>query len=335
MIDYSLLLKLTTPQATKVKGLTFRKEVIYVGTFSAPQPDGSRQTFSVDKADLEHWRKSVELQLENGILVDVPIGHTTNPEASRGKVVGAEVDKNSRGEDALFLHIEFADAQAAKLAKTTQVSIFSPPSWTDGTGKTYTRPLRHVALTQQPVIPKLDAFTLIASLEGDFNTMDALKAICDAVGIEYSDTDDEATLQQLIIDAFNEGADEDPTEGEDPELDQELGDEDPLLEDEEDEEEETALSLSLGVRKQLIEGRKARIGLLLSERRITPAQHKHLTGKYCGTTLKLSDDFDSVVKTLSLGDQRHTGSRTGAQLPKNGDNPLRADAERRAKSQKG
>lgn len=333
MIDYSYYLRLTTPAAKQVKGLTFRKEVIYVGTFFAPQPDGTRQKFSVELADLKRWKQSVDLQLERGVLIDVPKGHTTDPEASKGKVVGATVDKNSRGEDALFLDIQFADAESAKLAKTTQVSIFSPPEWQDGLGNTYSRPIRHVALTQQPVIPKLDAFTLIASLDEGSDQMNLLQQICDQIGIPYEPDADDQTLADLIVAAFNEGAepegDEELPEDDMP-ADEELSDDEPVLEDEE--EEDTALSLSLPVRRQIIAGRTARVDLLLSQQKITPAQGKQLKAKFCGNSLSLSDSFDSTMDVLALSEPRKTGSRTGAQLHQGSSlttNPLLKDAERR------
>jgi hypothetical protein len=344
MIDYSYYLKLTTPHATKVSGLTFRKEVIYVGTFFAPQPDGTRQKFSVELSDLNRWKQSVELQLERGVLIDVPKGHTTDPDASKGAVVGAVVEKNSRGEPALFLDIKFADAEAAKLAKTTQVSIFSPPSWQDGLGNMYSRPIRHVALTQQPVIPKLDAFTLIASLDERSDNMELLQQICDQIGISYSPEDDEQALSDLIIGAFNEGAepddDEMPADDEEPmdePMDEELSEDDIVEEDDEEEamlSHRRSLSLSLPARRAIKAGREARVSLLLSERKITPAQAKHLKTKHCGSAFSLSDNFDDTVETLALSEPRHTGSRTGAQLRKESgleSNPLVADAARRAK----
>jgi hypothetical protein len=335
MIDYSYYLRLTTPAAEKVKGLTFRKEVIYVGTFFAPQSDGTRQKFNVELADLNRWKQSVDLQLERGVLIDVPKGHTTDPDASKGKVVGAIVEKNSRGEHALFLDIQFADAESAKLAKTTQVSIFSPPEWQDGLGNTYSRPIRHVALTQQPVIPKLDAFTLIASLDEGSDQMNLLQQICDEIGIPYEPDADDQTLADAIIAAFNEGADPEGDEElleDDMPADEELSEDDLIVEDEE-EEEDTVLSLSLPVRRQVAAGRTARVDLLLSQNKITPAQGKQLKSKFCGNTLSLSDSFDSTMEVLALSESRKTGSRTSAQL-QNGSslttNPLLKDADRRA-----
>lgn len=332
MIDPNLYFQCDT-EPGKGSGLKFRKEAIYVGTFFAPSPDGSRQKFSVTEDDLKHWKKSIDLQLSRGILVDVPIGHTTAPEASRGKVVGASVDINSRGQAALFLDIEFADEKAAQLAKTTQVSIYSPPSWTDGLGNTYDRPVRHVALTQQPVIPKLDAFTLIASLDEGTNSMEFLTQIAEAIGLEVAEDMDEAALTQAILDAIT-SSDEDP-EMEDEELPAEdeelpLEDEDPMLDDEEEDDEQV---MSLSMAREVALGRKARIGLLLSQAKITPAQAKALEKRFCVTgkgVLALSNDFDAAIDLMSLSEPRRTGSRTGAQLGKS-TNVLLADAEARAK----
>ena len=314
MLDYNLIIQCTTEEA-KGDGLKFRKEAIYVGTFYAPTPEGGRQKFDVTEKDLKDWKASIDLQLSRGILVDVPIGHTTSPEASRGKVVGAEVAVNSRNEPALFLDIEFADEKAAQLAKTTQVSIFSPPSWTDGLGNTYSRPVRHVALTQQPVIPNLDAFTLIASLDEGTNSMEFLTQIAEAIGLEVDPDADEATLTQSILDAIT--SEEEPA------------DEEPPMDEMPPEEE----MMSLSFRTEVSKGRKARVGLLLSQRRITPAQAKALESKYCAPTkgaLSLSHDFDSTLDMLALSEPRQSGSRTAAQLTP-GTNALLADAEARAK----
>lgn len=316
MLDYNLIIQCTTEEA-KGEGLKFRKEAIYVGTFYAPTPEGGRQKFDVTEKDLKQWKDSIELQLSRGILVDVPIGHTTSPEASRGKVVGAEVALNSRKESALFLDIEFADEKAAQLAKTTQVSIFSPPSWTDGLGNTYSRPVRHVALTQQPVIPNLDAFTLIASLDEGTNSMEFLTQIAEAIGLEVDPDADEATLTQSILDAIT--SEEEPTDEELPPEDEALPPEDEMM--------------SLSFATEVSKGRKARVGLLLSQRRITPAQAKALETKYCAPTkgaLSLSHDFDSTLDMLALSEPRQSGSRTAAQLTP-GTNALLADAESRAK----
>lgn len=337
MLDPNLIISLKTDPA-KGKGLRFKKEAIYVGEFFAPQPDGGKQKFSVTKADLDHWKRSIDLQIERGIRVDVPSGHVTDPEASRGEVVAAEVGKDSQGRDALFVDIEFADDEAARMAKTAEVSIFSPPSWEDGLGNTYSRPIRHVALTQQPVIPSLDAFTLVASLDEKVSPMEFLAQIAEALGLP-AEAEDEATLTQQILDAIGSGDDEvdddaeladDEDFDEDEDMDFEFEDE------EEDDEEELSFSMSPTVKKQIAEGRKAQIALLLSKGQITPAQAKALAKKHCALDgLALSSDaFDEAVELLALSAPRQSGSRTGAQLHKQSGSmsPLEADADRRAKA---
>jgi hypothetical protein len=341
-IDYNLIISLKTDEATG-RGLRFRKEAIYVGEFFAPQPDGGKQQFTVTKADLEHWRDSINLQLDRGIRVDVPSGHTTESEASRGQVVAADVGKDSQGRDALFVDIEFADKEAARMAKTAEVSIFSPPSWEDGLGNTYSRPIRHVALTQQPVIPNLDAFTLVASLDEKVSSMEFLTQIAQALGLEV-DAEDEATLTQQILEAIS--PEEDDMEDDETELEDmvEEDEDDDELEfefeedsDEDENEDELSFSLPASAKAEIVAGRKARIDLLLSKGQITPAQAKALAKKHCVTTgLVLSSDaFDEAIELLSLSSPRKTGSRTGAQISRGSQrlSPLEADAERRAKSQ--
>lgn len=329
MIDKNYIFRLAKTDEKPIKGLTWEKEVIYVGSFVAPQPDGSSQKFSVSEDDLKHWKQSIELQLSRGIRIDLPLGHTTNPEASRGKIVGADVRENSRGLPSLWVTVEFADEKAAELAKTAEVSLYSPPSWQDGFGNTYSRPIRHVALTQQPVISNLDAFTLIASLDEGSQSMDYLMQIADAIGLEAVDGEDEAALTQRILDAIT--AEEDP---------EDTGEDDPMLDGEDLGEDlgeggDPTMDMSFSHR-EVLEGRKARVALLLSQGKITPAQQKKLESTYCAKgSLALSNEFDSAIQVLSLSESRKPGSRTGAQLSKTDGptlSPLVADAERRAKA---
>lgn len=335
MIDKPLYISLKSNESgAEGSGLTWSKEVIYTGTFYAPQADGSSVKFSVALEDLQKWKESIDLQLERGVRVDVPVSHTTNPEASRGKVISAEVRKDSKDRDSLWVTIEFADEQGAKLAKTTDVSLYSPPSWKDGLGNVYSRPIRHVALTQQPVIADLDAFTLVASLDEGSTSMDFLMQIAQAIGLEPVDGEDEAALTDRILSAItSEETDEDMGDGMDDMDDMEDMGEDPGLDVEGGGGMDDA-AMSLSFQREVIEGRKSRLELLLSQGRINPAQKARVEAKYCVRGgLKLSNEFDSTIATLSLSEPRRTGSRTGAQLPHGTQlDPLGADVARRSKT---
>ena len=316
MIDRNLYISLkSTDSDTEGAGLKWSKEVIYTGTFFAPQADGTSIKFSVTREDLDKWKQSIDLQLERGVRVDVPISHTTNPEASRGRVISAEVKPDSKDRESLWVTIEFADEKAAQLAKTTDVSLYSPPSWKDGLGNTYSRPIRHVALTQQPVIADLDAFTLVASLDEGSQPMDYLMQIADAIGLEAVDGEDEAALTARILEAIQSEETEEPEMEDMPEDMPEEG-------------------MSLSFKQELLAGRRSRIALLLSEGRINHAQRRLLEDEFCAKrSIKRSREFDHAITALSLSEPRRTGSRTGAQLPRETAlDPLSADADRRAKN---
>jgi hypothetical protein len=53
---------------------------------------------------------------------------------------------------------KFADAESAKLAKRSNVSLFSPAERAIG-GKVYQRPITHVSFTNYPVVRGLEGFT--------------------------------------------------------------------------------------------------------------------------------------------------------------------------------
>lgn len=136
----------------------YRKELIHVGEYAKGQ-----QHFMVDEALLSHWHKTSSQMLADGVRIPVPLEHTNNPEKNRGHVIGTELGTNREGIPALFSRIQFRDAEAAKLALTADVSIYVPPEFVSGNKKRYVRPIRHVALTDYPVIPGLDGFEVIVA----------------------------------------------------------------------------------------------------------------------------------------------------------------------------
>ena len=148
-------------------GLTFRKELIYANlpgeSFKKKTADHD-QEFTVDEDRLDHWCNVGNTMLHNGVKVPVPLKHTDEPEKNRGQVLRFERGTNEEGREALFGVIKFRDEEAAKLAASTDVSIFVPdkPVY-DGFGNEYVQPIRHVCCTDYPVIPKLGGFEAIAA----------------------------------------------------------------------------------------------------------------------------------------------------------------------------
>lgn len=142
------------------QSLVFEKEHAYVGDFST----GDAQ-FTLDASALTHIANETNKYISAGNEVNLPIEHTDDPEKNRGRAFDFSVRIDSNGRTGLFSKVEFRDDESAVLAKTAKTSIFCPSEYTDGKGTKYIRPVRHVALTDYPVIPGLEGFKpIVASL---------------------------------------------------------------------------------------------------------------------------------------------------------------------------
>ena len=161
------------------QSLVYKKEMIPVGTF---KKDGYQWT--VTEPLLQHWKKTEDRFQEKGITTPVPLEHSFDPQATRGESLGYVVEQNSKGVPALFGYLKFADDEAAKLAKTANVSVFVPPEWSDGHGEHYVRPIKHVALTAYPIIPGLGKFQAIAASFVEGNPDMSIIAIAQQLGIQ-------------------------------------------------------------------------------------------------------------------------------------------------------
>lgn len=150
--------------------LISRKELAYPGEFVKLDENNEVQfELPVDEALLEHWVRTFNQMHQDGIPVPVPIGHTNSPEARRGTVVRMAVEPsehpNRVGQPALFCYVRWAKPEYKEQFKESDVSLFMPHQFTSGIGKTYHRPIRHVAITDYPVVPALGKFTDMASPE--------------------------------------------------------------------------------------------------------------------------------------------------------------------------
>jgi len=133
----------------------FRKELIRVGHYIKAHDN---LDFEVTREALDHWVLSFNKMREAGVRVPVPVGHTENPEANRGWV-----HEMTREGDSLYGVIELVGTDAIAMAGRTDVSIYSPSLYVDGQGNQYVRPITHVALCTDPVVPGLDGFQAIAA----------------------------------------------------------------------------------------------------------------------------------------------------------------------------
>jgi hypothetical protein len=145
---------------------TYVKDLIRVGEWVMPQ---SGVKFSVTNEDLDHWVKTFETMQAAGVKVHVPSGHTDDADKNRGWVLAM-----FRDGDVLKGQLKIIGEDAIAAAVRNEVSIYVPPTLTDGKGNTYERPIAHVALTPTPVISGQGGWVPIAASNTQHNTRAAL-----------------------------------------------------------------------------------------------------------------------------------------------------------------
>lgn len=307
------------------KPLRYWKELIYAGDFVKKTAEESI-SFSVDSQAINYWVNTFREMLSAGVEVPVPLEHTDQPDKRRGTVVDMKAGQNDKGLPALFGLIEFADEEAAKLAKTANVSIFVDNEFTTGTGRTFSRAIRHVALTDYPVIPGLGKFQSIAasfqqSQPEKGNQKMVLRKLADLLKIDSKITD-EKELETAISGAIgallkkvDAAASNPPTNGETkPDANPPANPPAPAPANP-----PTISASLLGV---LRDNRGMKLSALVAEGRITPAVRDELAAQYCSEgVLKLSltpgappDNFDVVIAALGKNEPVLSfKEKTGAQ----------------------
>ncbi len=293
----------------------FLKELIYVGNFSKPGSKGAEPLrFSVDEPLLVHWKKTHGEMLANGVQVPTPLEHTVDPEKNRGQIVGMELGRNDKGLPALFGRFKFRDAEAAKLAKSTDVSIYVPPEQADGKGNVYKHPISHVAFTNYPVIPALGKFQAIAaSLETGDPTVNPIQTLATQLGLSIDGVSDEDLTKQCFdvftkLKAKSEGPGADVTPGTGG------GDKNPI-----------PPGMAASFTRLLKENREAKLDALVRGDGkvgfITKATRDELAKTHCddkALALSLSSDgadeaFDSLCEALKKNIAVRYGEQTGSQ----------------------
>jgi hypothetical protein len=219
----------------------YKKELIYPGKFIKKDEDGDVEfDLPVNEKLIDHWVATFNQMKKNGIEVPLPIEHTSNPARRRGTVVKLAKEFNpKRGANSLYCYVTFRDKESESMAKTAQVSLYAPPSFIDGKGRKYSRPIRHVALTDYPLIPGLGEFEIAAShrslknrtlvLSHEGSSAMTVHELADRLGIDVDEDMDDDTLESSFRAAMDGDMDED-----DEDFDAEFED-DGLEDDEEDE----------------------------------------------------------------------------------------------------
>ena len=296
------------------------KEVIYEGEFTKEGCSfngGEDVEFSVTPELIDHWVSTSEQMRSKGIEQPLYLSaaHDEAECTKSGKVSDAFRDKNDRGEEALFLVFDLDDGVDDSVLEGRDVSVFAEPYY-----KGYDYPLRHVALTPDPVIPNLSGFTTIAASLTKVDGDKEMKALAKALGIEFSESSTDQEVVALITKAFN------------------------ALKAAKKEPEKPKIAASLS--RMAIEARNSKIDALCGgdSPKITPAVAKKLKEKYCtedAVTLALSneesgaidsDGFEAVILALSENEPiLSTKEKTKGQVSlKAEDNPMVAAAQKRA-----
>lgn len=295
--------------------LVFEKEHAYVGEFVMNAGKPNERKFELTEESIIHMAKEGQRYIDNGNLSTLPLEHTTDPEKNRGKNTKWYAKHDSKGRLGLFSITEFRDEESAKLAKSTQTSIYAPPTYTDGKGVQYTYPVRHVALTTVPVIPGLDGFTPIAAslvqpIKKEDSSM-AMKDLAGKIGLQLSEEviKDDAKAADAIALEFSQLSESKKT------VEKEFADyklANPAK--------TSPVKVSKAQVAMLKENRELKLSQLVESGRITPAVKKNLEAVFCGDKgleLCLSEDrednFNEIISALKENDPIKLSENTGPQ----------------------
>lgn len=322
---YAWSLDMPATPAMELGGTRFRKELIHVGKF---QKDGV--VHDVDEALLDHWNTTFKVFSDRGIEVPLPNGHTVDPEAKRGKIVGMERGKNSKGQEALFGIVDFKTAELANQLKDSQVSIFVPPSSEDSDGNKYHRPITHVAITDYPVVRNLDGFeVLAASLVEEGVLSMSLRTLAEALKIDGDDARDDVAIESRIKSLFSD------LKAEIKELKAKA--KEPPAKPE-------PVPVAASHLEMLADNRSLKLDRLVSTGKLTPAARKKIEERWCSKdalTLAFSNDtaddgfnavlavFDANEPVIAFGENTSRQTLTDPSVTDPAKNPLLRNAKAR------
>lgn len=185
----------------------YRKQVAYVGQFGQYDHSTGKlvsQPVPITKAEIDHWAQSVKEQVADGVKIPMQKTHspTTSVEEAYGYIVDAETGPDEKGRYSLFLVCEFGDEKKAEVATVADCSIYQPPSYTNGVGKMYARPIRHLMLTTAATIPDMGKFIALSLIPEGKTMNEFLKQLAIALGIVVEDNADDASVSALITAAY-------------------------------------------------------------------------------------------------------------------------------------
>ncbi len=185
----------STTDDTGVIHAHFKKVLAVVGKYHQAADD---VTYDFTHELFGHWVAVFGEMQANGIkvpLVMAPNHEDDELDRNRGWLQKLYIEGNN-----LVGEFEVIGEDAITSVVRNDVSVFSPPVWTDGTGKKYKWPLVNIALTDHPLIPGLGDWQRIAASRmpdgGKENGM--WKKIAKALGIDASKWTDEDGESKLL-----------------------------------------------------------------------------------------------------------------------------------------
>lgn len=297
----------------------FRKELIRVGEWVHPD---TGQDIEVTTDRIDHWVTQFSAMKADGVKVYLPSGHTSDPAKNRGWVV----EMFREGETLVGLFDAIGE-DAIREASRNDVSVrVCTLDITTATGlKTYDDAIEHVALTPIPVITGQKHTVAITASRGTVNvpafrlstggSMESLKKICAALGIEWAEgmTEESATAAIMSnIEAAKASKADAETKAKDA---------------------TTALSLaraelakatpekhSAAMLDLARENRTVKIDALVNAGKITPAVATDLKSIWCPTddaalslSMGMNTTFKATLAALDKNDAKALGEQTKGQ----------------------
>lgn len=330
--------------------LIAEKEVLPVGRLTRWVGD-DRQVLHADikQPFIERVANQFKKFKEVGVRVPIFKTHREDPDNKRGEIIDAYVKPNKQGVPSLHVKAKFDNAEAMRLAFANEVSAMLPPKFVDGKNNTYEYPLRHVAITANPVIPGLDgwegpvvlSFSSESGLEpapkGEPKVSKLVQTLMGKLGITAPDGANEDACLQLALDKVDEVQSAcsllNKGEKKDEKKDEKLP------------EGEMTLSFPPVILGSMKKSRISTVDALVLSRDITPAIGDDLKKTYCTDEVIKADlslsteetEFDrqiELAKKMAKARPMKT-SRETLKLDREGEtNPILADAKRRAESSK-
>jgi hypothetical protein len=318
--------------------LVFEKQVAFAGDFVKVDANGEKRRFSLTPDVLDVLERDTNRMIEAGVRVPSPLQHSRSPEDNRGTWSKFYRKRDSKNREGLFGRFVPRDAKAAELAKTSDVSVWLLPDYTDGTNNKYDYVVRHVALTDYPVINSMDQFKQLAASEDaevvisqnpeNPDRSKNMKPIIAALSLELSEDvlKDEKKTEELVLAEVKRLVDDHKKSSESTKkLETELSEAksqvkllETKLADHKDVKTYDKLTLSL-----FRDNREGRIDRLVSDHKITPASARALKDTWCRESimtrgLELSDDgkdelFETLLKTLSDREGLDLAEESGGQ----------------------